>query len=181
MLPQKKKQNIHYRVAAAEQSGLDDNSVDLITVAQAMHWFSFDAFFQEAKRVMKADGIIAAWCYSLFYTNNDAFNELINTFYTAIVGKFWPPERKYLDEEYQTIPFDFIEVTPAPSFNIVNDWSLQQIIAYIYTWSSVQQYQKTLHEDPIANWLLPRLDQCIKDENELLHVVMPVFMRVGKK
>ena len=40
---------VEFRVAPAEQSGLPDESVGLITVAQALHWFDLERFYAEAK------------------------------------------------------------------------------------------------------------------------------------
>src|SRR5689334_24821176 len=38
---------VEFRVALAEQSGLPDHSAELITIAQAIHWFDFDKFYAE--------------------------------------------------------------------------------------------------------------------------------------
>lgn len=50
---------VQYRVSTAEMSGLDSGSIDLITVAQALHWFDLPAFYAEAQRVLKPDGLLA--------------------------------------------------------------------------------------------------------------------------
>lgn len=171
--------NIKYRVATAEASGLDSHSVDLITVAQALHWFDFDKFYAEAKRVLKPNGIIAVWCYVLFHTDNTAFNAVLNTFYTEIVSTYWPPERKYLDEEYKTIPFPFTEITPVPEFSIINHWSGKQIIDYLQTWSGVKAYEAHYKENPVEKWFVPRLADCIADMEKLLTVTMPLVVKVG--
>lgn len=57
--------HVEYRVAPAERSGLETGSADLVAVAQALHWFDFPAFFEEAKRVLRPGGIIAVWAYNL--------------------------------------------------------------------------------------------------------------------
>ncbi|MCD6046032.1 MAG: ubiE/COQ5 methyltransferase family protein [Gammaproteobacteria bacterium] len=171
--------NVHYRIAVAEASSLESHSVDLITVAQAVHWFDFDKFYSEAKRVLKPDGIIAVWCYVLFHTDNDAVNQLIHTFYNDIVGQYWPPERKYLDEAYKTLPFPFTEILPVPEFAIVNHWSGKQIINYLQTWSGVKTYEVHCKENPVEKWLLPRLADCITDMDEPLTVTMPLVVKIG--
>lgn len=171
--------NVQYRLATAENSGLDSHSVDLITVAQALHWFDFDKFYQEAKRVLKPNGLIAVWCYVLFHTDNAAFNALINHFYTDIVRPYWPSERHYLDDAYTTIPFPFTEITPVPEFSIVNHWTLQQIINYLQTWSGVKSYEAHYKENPVEKWLLPRLAECISDREKPLTVTMPLVVKIG--
>lgn len=174
--PQK---NIEYRLALAEESGLQAHSVDLITVAQAVHWFDFDAFYAEAKRVLKPKGIIAVWCYTLFYTDRPEFNALLNTFYKGITQPFWPPERKYLDDNYAFLPFPFKEVKNISTFSIVNHWSIQQMIEYLQTWSGVKGYEKEKKENPVNNWFIPRLNAIIPDRETVLKMTFPLVLKVG--
>ena len=119
------------------------------------------------------------WCYVLFHTDNVAFNTLLNTFYTDIVSQYWPPERKYLDEEYKTLPFPFTEITPVPEFSIINHWNGKQIVAYLQTWSGVKAYEAHYKENPVEKWLLPRLADCIADMEKPLIVTMPLVVKVG--
>lgn len=172
--------NIEYRVAMAENSGLSSGSVDLITVAQAVHWFDFDKFYTEVSRVLKSDGIIAIWCYGLFHTNNTALNTLLHTFYEDIVGPFWPPERNYIDEHYATLPFPFKTIQNVPAFSIVNHWNCQQMINYLNTWSSVKAYENQLNENPVDSWLTPRLSAAIKDMTTSLIITFPLTVKIGR-
>ena len=171
--------NIEYRVAMAEESGIDSGSVDLITVAQAVHWFDFDKFYAEARRVLKPDGIIAIWCYGLFHTDNTEVNALLHTFYEDIIGPFWPPERNYIDEHYATLPFPFKTISNIPSFSIVTHWNSQQIIDYLNTWSSVKAYEKQLNENPVESWFISRLSACINDKDASLTVTFPLRLKMG--
>ena len=91
---------VEYRVSAAEDSGLNDHGTDLITVAQALHWFDFDAFYKEVKRVGKPGSLIAVWTYGLLTTETEA-DQVIQHFYYDIIGKYWPPERQYVDQKYE--------------------------------------------------------------------------------
>jgi ubiquinone/menaquinone biosynthesis C-methylase UbiE len=108
---------VEYRVAPAEQSGLPDNSVALVVVAQALHWFDFDRFYAEVKRVLIPDGVLAVWAYGINTVEGDEVNQLVQNFYANIVGPYWPPERKLVEEGYRTIPFPFIEMPP-PAFHM---------------------------------------------------------------
>lgn len=60
--------NVEYRCEPAERSTLDTGSAEVITVAQALHWFDHGAFFAEAERVLKPGGLLAVWCYEIFET-----------------------------------------------------------------------------------------------------------------
>ncbi len=90
------KPNVQYRITTAENSGLENNSVDMITVAQAIHWFDFNNFYAEVNRVSKTGCILAVWCYSLVQINAEA-DALIGNLYSTILGdKYWDAERNIL-------------------------------------------------------------------------------------
>ena len=95
--------NTEYRVATAEQSGLPDQSVQLVTVAQALHWFNFDRFYAEVNRVLVPGGKIAVWAYGINTVEGDAADALVQDYYHNVVGPYWPPERKFVEEGYRTI------------------------------------------------------------------------------
>jgi SAM-dependent methyltransferase len=134
-------ENIQYKTERAENSSLPDASVDLIVVAQAIHWFDFDAFYAEAKRGLKKDGIIAVIGYPLLTTENPKLDETIRYFYRDVVGSYWDDERKFLDERYETIPFPFGEFQ-LPEFEMRYRWTYEQLTGYLASWSAVARYQE---------------------------------------
>lgn len=101
---------VSYQVASAENSGLQKNSIDLITVAQAFHWFNKDGFIAEANRVLKDKGIIAIWTYNLISVEKQIDN-IIQYFYSNIVGDYWPKERQLVEDGYKTVHFLFRKST----------------------------------------------------------------------
>ena len=169
--------NIKYQVALAEQTNIKSHSVDLITVAQALHWFDFDRFYKEVKRVSKKDAILAVWGYTLFKTNVPAIDDLILNFYEDITGKYWPPERRHIDNRYQSIPFPFEEV-PTPKFNIKNTINSTHLVNYLGTWSAVKNYREATGKDPLID-LKSEMNQIVKDD-ESISIVTPLFLRIGK-
>lgn len=143
-----KKDNIRYYCWPAEKTQIIHSSVDLITVSQALHWFNFNEFYAEAKRVAKPHSVIAAWSYSLGKIN-PALNQVIEKLYYKILGDtYWPKERKYIDEEYKTIPFPFKKI-PTPDFAIEKQMNFSQLIGYLQTWSAVKEYEKYHHKNPV--------------------------------
>ena len=167
---------IKYSVSSEENSGFNDNSFDLVTVAQAYHWFNFEGFKKEVIRVLKPNGIIAVWVYSLVSTEDAVFNNLIIDFYTNVVGKYWDPERKYVDHHYSTIPFPFTEL-PSKEFSISTQWSLEDFTGYLNSWSSVQHYIKANQKDPIKDFRVLLAGVWGKEEYKKFH--FPVFLRIG--
>lgn len=140
--------NIGYTVQPAEKTNFPDNVFDLITVAQAIHWFDFDAFYKEANRTIKNNGILAVIGYNL-PTLTREIDTVIAGFYRSVIGPYWDKERKYIDENYKTIPFPWQDL-PNPVLSIEFEWTLEHLYGYIGTWSAVKHYQKEKHTDPVA-------------------------------
>lgn len=137
---------VEYEVALAHQSPLEDHSVDIITVAQALHWFEFEPFFKEVERVAKPDGVLAVWCYEL-HQISDAVDAVVHNYYNNIIGEYWPAERKHIENKYQDIEFPF-ETIKAPNCTMQKQWTIKHLIGYLGTWSATQKYIQTNGEDP---------------------------------
>ena len=142
---------IEYRHAPAEASGLPAASVDLITVAQALHWLDRTAFYGEARRVLAPRGVLAGWCYGLVQIAPD-IDAHIRTFYTETVGAYWPPERALVDSGYRTIDFPFPELT-VPPLAMEAQLTLDEFAGYIGTWSAVLRYRAATGSDPVGGLL----------------------------
>lgn len=138
---------VEYRVARAEESGLDDASIDLVTVAQAVHWFDLERFYAEVRRVVVPGGAIVMWCYelTLFEPRIDA---AIQRFYKGPVGPYWPPERGVIETGYRTLPFPFEEVA-APPFAIESEMTLAELLGYFRTWSATRGFIAANGYDPV--------------------------------
>ena len=142
--------NIDYRVEPAERSSLADASASLVTVAQALHWFDFAAFYAEVRRVLKPGGVFAAWAYAACGTGEAAIDGVIEHLYgDALTGPHWPPERAYVDAGYRTIPFPFAAID-APEFPMIMRWNVDQLLAYLRSWSATQRYIKANGKDPVG-------------------------------
>jgi ubiquinone/menaquinone biosynthesis C-methylase UbiE len=134
-------------VARAEASAMPDHSVDLITVAQAMHWFDVAAFHHEVHRILKPNGILAVWTYALLSGTPELTN-IINRLY-AHTANWWPADRAHVDNHYATLAFPYqrIDFTPPP---MVMHYTLEQLLGYLRTWSGVQRYLKDQGHDPVG-------------------------------
>ena len=171
--------NIEYRVAPAERSGLPDESIDLITVAQAIHWFDFERFYAEARRVLRPGGVMAVWAYGVDEVEGDAVNQLVQDYYSNIVGPYWPPERRLVEEGYRTIPFPFAEIAP-PTFRMEMRWTLEQLLGYFSTWSATNRFIKATGRNPLEP-LSEKLAKVWGDVNLPRLVVWPLSFRIGRK
>ena len=145
---------VDYRVAPAEGSGLPTASVDLVSVAQALHWFDLAAFHAEVKRVLKPDGALAVWCYEGLQVE-PALDAVIEDFYGRQLDAFWPPERRHVEAGYRDLAFPFAEAS-VPHFSMGAAWNLDQLMGYFATWSAVKAYRRETGQDPLPE-LLERL------------------------
>lgn len=169
-------QRVDYRVAPAEESGIESTTVDLITVAQALHWFDLEQFDAEVRRVLRPQGIIAAWVYKLARVE-PAIDRMVNHYYSEVVGAYWPPERA-LVERFEQLPFSFPEIV-APSFEMVAAWDAGHLIGYLRTWSATQRFMAENRRDPLQE-IQEDLRTAWGDAEQLRRVVWPLTVRVGR-
>jgi len=167
--------NINYSLQPAEKTNFPDNSFDLITVAQAIHWFEFSQFYKEVNRTLKPGGIIAVIGYGLF-KSNDQTNDLIDHFYRDIVEPYWDPERRYLDDGYRSILFPFGEIQ-TPDLEMEFSWDFEHLIGYLKTWSAVKHFQSKNGYDPV-DAISGGLRTAFGERRV---VKFPLFLRVGQK
>ena len=168
---------IQYSISAAEKTSFEENSFDLVTVAQAYHWFDFLAFEKEVKRVLKPNGILAVWGYSLVVSDNKDLNKKLIAFYKETIGPYWDSERRYIDDHYRTIPFPYDELPPA-EFTIEQQWSLDDLSGYLNTWSSVQHFIKLNNYNPVDQ-LRSDLEK-IWPPGQIIAFRFPLFLRLGR-
>jgi len=171
------KPNIFYSVGNAEEPLFPDNKFDLITVAQAIHWFDFKKFYREAERTLKPGGVIGIIGYDVFRINKK-LDLLVDKFYRDTTGPYWDKERKYVDEHYITIPFPFKEIK-TPCFSMNYNREFEQVVGYLNTWSAVQHYTRKNNENPVEKFsteLKNAWGSVMKRK-----VTFPIFMRTGRK
>jgi SAM-dependent methyltransferase len=142
-----KHSRITWIVAPAESTPIDDHSVDLVTVAQALHWFDHDRFYAEVRRVGAPGAAIAAWTYAAPRMDGHV-GDVLSHFQRETVGPYWPPERRYVDDEYRSIPFPFDRVE-APPIQLEHQWTVAQVAGYLRTWSATTRYVAQNGVDPV--------------------------------
>lgn len=165
---------ITFRRGRESESGLEDRTADLVAAAQAAHWFDLPAFYQEARRVLKPGGILAVWSYGVCRLGSE-LDSILDPFYYDTVGPYWPPEREHVDTGYQTLPFPF-ESETFPELSIKRDWTVEEFLEYVHTWSAVNRYIAARAHDPVEQ-LAGRLRPHWRD---LQRVVWPVAVRCAR-
>lgn len=148
-----------YRAAApAERCPLAGASVDLVVVAQALHWIDLPPFYAEVHRVVVPGGAVVVWSYDLAVLGDPGLDQPFREFYESTVGQYWSPERRLVEDRYRGMPFPF-EESVVPEFSMEADWTLDDLLGYVGTWSAVSRYRAGVGDDPVkllAGELEPR-------------------------
>ncbi len=167
---------VSYAVALAHASGLDAGSVDLVTVAQALHWLPLDRFFAEVRRVLAPGGALAVWCYTRPELTG-ATDAIVDRFHSVTCKAYWPPDRTLVDDAYRTIAMPFDDV-PAPALGIEAQLTLDQFAGYIRTWSAARKLAAESGFDPVIA-LREELAAHWGSETDTQLVRWPVYVRAG--
>ncbi len=168
---------IRYRVCAEDGTGLDEECVDLVTVAQALHWFDLDRFHAEVRRVLKPGGVVAAWCYGRIELE-PPIGPIVDRFYFDRIGAFWPAERRHVERGYVDLPFPF-ESLPFGSWSMAEDLTVDRLMGYVGTWSAVKECRLREGRDPLPD--LRRELEHAWPAGVSLRAVWPLAIRVGRK
>lgn len=168
---------IEYAVALAERSALADHSVDMITVAQAYHWFDHGDFHTEARRVLRPRGVLAIWGYQTLSTSNPELDAVIEHYYCNIVGDYWSVERRLLEQSYQGIEFPF-EAIETPEFSMDANWDRSRFLGYLHSWSATQACQRETGNDPVE--LVEEQIDFYWPKDRVMNVTWPMVFRIGR-
>lgn len=171
------REGVIYRAALAEDSGLAENSVDLITVAQAAHWLDLERFYAEARRIARPQAAIALITYGVLHLEGELDRHL-QQFYYHDIASYWPPERRHVETGYRDLPFPFAEIEVPPQV-IEMQWNLAQLIGYLNTWSAVKAAQQALGFNP-ADTLAQQLAEEWGDPTTRRRITWPLTIRAGR-
>ena len=169
---------VRYFVAPAEASGLPDRSCDVITAAQAAHWFDLPGFYLEVKRVLKPGGVVAVWCYALLETGVAAVDQAIRQFTYERMGKYWPAGRELVEDHYQSILFPF-QLIEAPKFEMTASWTKADLLGFLGSWSAVARCREFERKDPLKPFTA-ELARVWPEDTAKLTMRWPLYMKVGR-
>jgi SAM-dependent methyltransferase len=166
---------VAYRQEAAEAISVAAGTADLLTAAQAAHWFDWPRFVAEAARVLRPGGICAIWTYG-DSSVDAAVDDLIGSFSRDLVGPYWPRERRHVEEGYRDLVLPLAPVE-APPFEIRLHWDLAAMLGYLDTWSSVRRARARTGRDPLALLAAPLAAAWGEAARE---VRWPIALRAGR-
>jgi SAM-dependent methyltransferase len=168
---------IEYRVAEAEDSGLEEGSIDLVTVASAIHWFDLDRFYSEVRRVVKPGGVVAAWTY---YTPvfGDDIDTIIKHLAQQVLKDYWDKRLHYVVDEFHDLPFPF-EPIEAPPYRTDMRWTMEDLLGYFETWSSSVKYREAKGTHP-TDLIKADVARVWGDPRQKRDLHFPLYMRLGR-
>jgi SAM-dependent methyltransferase len=141
-------EHVEYHVEQAEHASLKPGSVDLTTVAVAVHWFDLEAFYRTIRRVSVENGVLAVWTYHLPEIS-PAVDHVVSDYYARVLAGYWPEGFHYVDERYRTLPFPFEELH-VPDFEMHTVWDLDRLAGFLNSWSAAARYERDRGHAPLA-------------------------------
>lgn len=170
-------EQICYRCVPAEKLPLPDKCANLITAAQAAHWFDLSAFYAEVRRISKPAGILAMISYGVLSLEPE-LDERIRHFYWQEIGAYWPAERKLVDSGYAEMDFPFPEFS-APPLCIKLAWDLPDLLGYISTWSAVRRAREA-GQDAVLMKFAQAMARSWGQPETRRSITWPISMRIGR-
>jgi SAM-dependent methyltransferase len=168
---------VRYVAATAERLPIAGHSVDLVAIAQALHWLDLPRFYDEVRRIARPGAIVAAWSYGLMQVD-PAVDAVVTRLYRDVVGAYWPPERALVESGYRDLPFPF-EPVAAPPLALRAEWPLERLIGYLASWSAVQRFKDATGKDPVAS-VRDALASAWGGDAVVRAVGWPLALRVGR-
>jgi ubiquinone/menaquinone biosynthesis C-methylase UbiE len=168
---------IEYRVEPSEKTSIVSQTLNLVAVGTAVHWFDLDGFYNEVRRVCKPGGILAVWVYNL-PTIDPNVDRVLDMFTNKILKPYWPERLHYLFAQYRTLPFPFEEIKP-PNFSMQTEWSLDDLVGFLSSWSAISVYIKAEGVHPLDK-ILNDLKKSWGDPGQKRLVKWPLFLRIGR-
>lgn len=168
--------NVRCIVAPAENVPIPEDSIDLVTVAQAVHWFDIPAFTREVRRVGRSGAVLAVWGYGLLRCH-PAVDALIDHLYEDVLGEFWDPHRAHIERAYRDIEFPFEEL-PSAAYTMEQIRTIDEIAGYLRTWSAVVKYRKEHNRDPVSEFA--EETKALVESNREFNCITPVFLRIWR-
>ncbi len=169
---------VTYRAEPAEASSFAAASVDLVTVAQALHWLDLERFWDEVRRVARPGAVVAAWSYGLMRVEAPGVDGALRRLHDEVMAPYWPTERAHVDDGYASLPFPFASLSLG-AFEMAARWSLDELVGYLGTWSAVARYRKARGEDPMPE-VRARLAEPWGAPETKHRMVWPLALRAGR-
>lgn len=171
--------NVSYSIAPAEVSGLKSASVDLITVATALHWFNFSRFWPEVRRVGRRGAMFVAWGYGASAYPAEIERTVMEPLAPLLVP-YWSRGNKIVEDGYRDADILFpFQAIATPAFAVEVDWPINQILGFVKTWSA---YKIAARDPAVLALLVDREVQARKRfmDTDTFAIKFPLVMKAAR-
>ncbi|ATE73312.1 class I SAM-dependent methyltransferase [Lysobacter capsici] len=168
---------VNLSVAPGERTDLADGSVQLIAVAQALHWFERERFFAECERVLAPGGVLAVWAYGDFLPPPGM--EVAVADFRARIDEFWQRENDEIRAGYPDYQWPF-EAVPAPPLWLTAQWRLGRFLGYLNSLSATDRCRAATGDDPVA-LNRPALSQAWGMAEDMRTIEWPLMLHLRRK
>jgi SAM-dependent methyltransferase len=168
---------IDYLIALAEDNCLKSQSVDLVTVAVAVHWFDLERFYETVRRILVSNGVLAVWTYHMPEIE-PGIDRVLLQYYRDVLADYWPEQIRYVDACYRTLPFPF-DMLQSPDFTLETDWDMGQFLGFLESWSATQRYRQERGENPLR-LIFQELSEIWGDQDRRRGVRWSLYLKVGR-
>ena len=168
---------VSYQQASAEHLPVAPGSANLITVAQAAHWFDLSAFYAQVRQVAAPGAVVALISYATPQLEPD-LQPRFARFYADDLGAYWPAERRQVDSGYAELEFPFAEFD-YPPLAIERNWTLADTLGYFGTWSAVRRAREA-GQQPMLQAYAEALAAQWGDPLQRRAIFWPINMRIGR-
>ncbi|CAF0883316.1 unnamed protein product [Rotaria sp. Silwood1] len=183
--------NINYKVIIGNDIPHEDSSLTIIISGQAAHWFDLPHFYNEVKRTLKINGVLALFGYAFVQIHgrqSERLNEIITNFYQNTLDGYVQKESKevyfgrYRDEKFH-IPLSSTDFIRDESVIIQCKWSIRRLLGYITSWSGTQHFLKQHPESTILDNLQLEIFKCLDifDDEYELDLSFDTFILMNRK
>lgn len=178
-------ENVTFKTAKAEECPVEDATADVITSAQAVHWFDHELFWKECDRILKPGGLTVLLSYHLIQFDDPALEVTIWNAAKRSFLDYRPPEIKHVLSRYQTLPGPFpgdeVWTGDLPNIPLKKNWNLDDVVRYFSSWSAIGAYKKANNDhDPIPDFRKD-IETAWGDAETLRECKWDLTMRVFRK
>lgn len=168
---------VEYRAGASEEIDFAPGSVDLVTVAAAIHWFDLERFAATLRRVVRPGGVVAAWSYHVGRCNRPA-GPILGRLYDEVLAPYFAAGARHVDGGYAGIELPG-EPIPPPPFEAVAEWDLEQLRGFVRSWSGALAYREREGRDPLE-LVAADLEAAWGDPATVRTLRFPLYLKVWR-
>jgi ubiquinone/menaquinone biosynthesis C-methylase UbiE len=172
---------ISFYVSPSEKLPLKNDSVSLVTVAAAIHWFNLDKFYAECNRILRPNGVLAIFAYFLPTVTNTSKPDLLSKKiedFLKVLRPYFAKEIEIIEQRYKTVKPPFNEIQRDILFKNELKWKIEHLIKFLETLSGYQSFNI---KNPGNNFIKSfRMDilEIVKDEVDAENIELTVNFEV---